>query len=73
MNLFEQFEVIGNIKNISYEEIVKRILEYRSSKLSAVHEMEKHVELYPFGGCGGNAKQLLKTYIDVSKNKNNNI
>ena len=31
--------------------------------------MEKHVELYPFGGCGGNAKQLLRTYIDVSKHR----
>ena len=64
-----QIEVIGNIENMNYNEIVKTILEYRASKLSDVEEMEKHIELYPFGGCGGNAKQLLKTYIDISKSK----
>lgn len=64
-----QLEVIGNIQNMSYDEIVKKILEYRSSKLSNVEEMEKHIELYPFGGCGGNAKKLLKTYLDISKDK----
>ena len=41
--------------------------------------MEKHTELYPFGGCGGNAKTLLKEYInskekDISEyNKKHNI
>lgn len=64
-----QLQVIGNIENMSYDEIVKKILDYRASKLSDVEEMEKHVELYPFGGCGGNAKQLLRTYIDVTKKR----
>ena len=64
-----QLEVIGDIENMNYEEIVKRILKYRSLKLPEVKDMERHVELYPFGGCGGNAKQLLKTYIDVSKRR----
>lgn len=62
-----QIEVVGNIENMSYDEIVKRILEYRASKLQDVEEMERHVELYPFGGCGGNVKQLLRTYINASK------
>ena len=62
-----QLEVIGNIENMSYEKIVKEILKYRALKLQDVENMEKNIELYPFGGCGGNAKQLLKTYIDISK------
>ena len=62
-----QLEVIGNIKNMNYDEIVKRVLEYRASKIQDVEDMERHIELYPFGGCGGNAKQLLRTYIDISK------
>lgn len=64
-----QLEVIGDIQNMNYDEIVTKILEYRASRLLNVEEMEKHVELYPFGGCGGNAKQLLRTYIDISKKR----
>ena len=62
-----QLEVIGNIENMSYDEIVERIIKYWGSKFKDVEEMERNVKLYPFGGCGGNIKQLLKTYIDVSK------
>ena len=62
-----QLEVIGNIENMSYDEIVERIIKYRGSKFKDVEEMERNVKLYPFGGCGGNIKQLLKTYIDISK------
>ena len=64
-----QLEVIGNIENMRYDEITKAILAYRASKLPDVEEMEKNIELYPFGGCGGNAKQLLRTYIDISHGK----
>lgn len=64
-----QLEVIGNIQNMNYDEIVNKILEYRASKILDVEDMEKHVELYPFGGCGGNAKQLLRTYLDVSRGR----
>ena len=55
---------------MNYEEIVKEILKYRVSKLKDVEEMVENIELYPFGGCGGNAKTLLKTYIDISKGNN---
>ena len=64
-----QLEVIGNIKNMNYNEIVRNILEYRQSKIHDVENMERNTELYPFGGCGGNAKQLLKTYLDVTKKR----
>ena len=62
-----QIEVIGNIQNMNYDQIINRILKYRANKLDDVAYMEKHIELYPFGGCGGNAKTLLRTYLDVSK------
>ncbi|MCH5166784.1 MAG: radical SAM protein [Erysipelotrichales bacterium] len=64
-----QLQIIGNIESMSYNEIVKKILDYRKAKLSDVEQMEQNIELYPFGGCGGNAKQLLKTYLDIAKNR----
>ena len=62
-----ELKVIGNVQNMSYQEIVERILLYRQSKLKDVIDMEKHTELYPFGGCGGNAKTLLKEYINIPR------
>ncbi len=64
-----QLEVIGNIQNMSYDEIVNSILKYRQAKLLDVENMKKNIELYPFGGCGGNAKQLLRTYLDISRGR----
>lgn len=64
-----QLEVIGNIQNMNYDEIVNSILKYRQSKLLDVENMEKNIELYPFGGCGGNAKQLLKAYLNIANKK----
>ena len=58
---------IGNIQDMSYDEIVKKVLEYREQKLPDVIEMVEHMGLYPFGGCGGNAKQLLQRHIELSK------
>ena len=62
-----ELKVIGDVQNMSYQEIVERILLYRQSKLKDVIDMEKHTELYPFGGCGGNAKTLLKEYINIPR------
>ena len=64
-----QIEVIGDINNMDYDEIVQRILEYRASRFQDVEDMARNIEQYPFGGCGGNVKQLLKTYIYVSKKR----
>ena len=54
---------IGNIKDMTYKEIVRKILEYRRQKLDSVKTMAEHTKEYPFGGCGGDVKKLLKTYI----------
>lgn len=56
---------IGNIQNMNYKEIVREILNYRKTKLEDVKKMADNIELYPFGGCGGNAKKLLRTYIKL--------
>lgn len=66
-----QIEVIGDINDMDYDEIVQRIQEYRDSRFQDVEEMAKNVEQYPFGGCGGNVKKLLKTYIDIKKEDDN--
>lgn len=50
------YKIIGNIQNMSYKEIVQKIMEYKKLKLLEVISMERNIELYPFGGCGGNAK-----------------
>lgn len=57
---------IGNIKDITLEEITAKIIAYRKSKFADVVEMEKKLKPNPFGGCGGDAKKLLSQYISVS-------
>ena len=64
-----EIELIGDLETMNYDEIVQKILDYRKSKIKDVEDMEKQVELYPFGGCGGNIKRLLRTYLDVFKEK----
>lgn len=61
-----QLKIIGNINDMSYHEIIQKIIEYRMIKMPEVTEMERNIELYPFGGCGGNTKKLLRTYINVN-------
>lgn len=56
---------LGDIRKMQYQEIVKSILEYRRQKFEDVVEMEKNISSYPFGGCGGDAKTLLKTYTSI--------
>lgn len=60
----------GDIRNMKYSEIVKAILEYRKSKLSYVRDIEQNISSYPLGGCGGDVKQLLKTYISINERHN---
>jgi len=54
---------IGDIRQMSYDEIVRAILEYRESR---VPEIRRTINDYPdmvFGGCGGNARKLLTDYV----------
>ena len=56
---------LGNIDEMSYEEIVNKILEYRDSKYQEVLQMIDGICEHPFGGCGGDVKSLLETYTEV--------
>lgn len=58
---------IGNIIDMSGEEITAKIIAYRKSKFADVVTIEKSLEVNPFGGCGGDAKQLLQQYISIAK------
>ena len=58
---------LGNIKDMSAIEITQRIIDYRKSKFQDVIEIAEKLEANPFGGCGGDAKTLLKSYISIAK------
>lgn len=58
---------IGNIVDMSFEEITSKIIDYRKSKFADVISIEKELKPNPFGGCGGDAKQLLQQYISIAK------
>lgn len=54
---------IGDIRKMSYAEIVRDILEYRESRISAVRQAINDYPDMVFGGCGGNARKLLTDYV----------
>lgn len=58
---------IANIAEHSPEEITRRIIEYRKSRFDNVISIEKSLKPNPIGGCGGDAKELLKKYIAIAK------
>lgn len=58
---------IGNIKEMTGEEITRKIINYRKSKFKDVVAIEKTLKSHPFGGCGGDAKELLNQYINIAK------
>lgn len=54
---------IGDIRAMSYDEIVRAILEYREARIP---DVRRAINDYPdmvFGGCGGNARKLLADYV----------
>ena len=55
--------VIGNICQMTYREIVHAVLEYRAERISEVRRIAKDYPEMIFGGCGGNARDLLDSYI----------
>ena len=57
---------IGNITDMTLEEVTAKIIAYRKSKFANVIEIAKSLAPNPFGGCGGDAKTLLSQYISVS-------
>lgn len=57
---------IGNILDMTLEEITAKIISYRKSKFNTVLKAVNELEYNPFGGCGGDAKALLTQYISIS-------
>lgn len=56
---------IGDIRKMSYAEIVRDILEYREARIPAVRQAVNDYPDMVFGGCGGNARKLLADYITL--------
>ena len=56
---------IGDIRGMSYREIVDTILAHRMSRLPDVRRMLDNIESFPLGGCGGNTKDLLERHVRV--------
>lgn len=57
---------VGNITDMTLEEVTAKIIDYRRAKFPSVVEIEKALKPNPFGGCGGDAKILLSQYISIS-------
>ena len=58
---------IGDITNMTEEEIISNIIMYRKSKLADVISIEKSLKYNAFGGCGGDIKQLFQKYINLAE------
>jgi len=59
---------IGHIdEKRSLHEYWKRIVTYRSLRLTDVERSIANIDEYPLGGCGGNVRQLLESYIMTQK------
>lgn len=56
---------IGDISYANYDEINEKINAYRNEHLLEAVDFEKNLKEFPIGGCGGNAKWLLQTYINL--------
>lgn len=56
---------IGDIREMTYSEITSAILAYRESRIPAVRQAINDYPDMVFGGCGGNARNLLTAYINL--------
>lgn len=56
---------IGDIREMSYQQIVGAILDYRKSRVPAVRAAINDYPDMTFGGCGGNARDLLTAYVGL--------
>lgn len=49
----------------SFAEAEKKIVEYRKNVFESLSNIFSQIEVQPFGGCGGNKKDLLKDYLTL--------
>ncbi|MCR5572611.1 MAG: hypothetical protein K6F57_02450 [Candidatus Saccharibacteria bacterium] len=57
--------IIGDIRKMAYSEIVQAILQYRARRIPEVRQAIKGYPNMVFGGCGGNAQDLLREYTAI--------
>lgn len=57
---------LGSIVGTSLEEITNIIIGYRKEMLPSVISEEKELKYNPFGGCGGDTKNLFNQYINIA-------
>jgi len=64
--------VLDNLlHNNNYEYLVSHILDYRNQKLKWTEDFANQINELPFGGCGGDMKDLLTAYTKIQKNLKN--
>ena len=55
-----------NINDIdSFLVAEKAILDYRKTTISNMEKIADEIEIHPFGGCGGNVRNLLQKYVTL--------
>jgi len=59
-------ENICNFNKIkSFCEVEQKIREYRKKSIDQLFVLKKDIQEYPFGGCGGNVKDLFDDYLNI--------
>ena len=54
---------VNSISN--FQEADYAIIEYRKRVMLQMAELTKKIEVHPFGGCGGNVKDLAEEYVKL--------
>lgn len=54
---------INKIK--SFCEVEQKIREYRQKSIDQLFVLKENIQEYPFGGCGGNVKDLFDDYLNI--------
>lgn len=65
-------KVIADFNVESMADIIKKIKEYRMERLKDVSKISLVDHSTVFGGCGGNIEYLLRCYLKISKEGENN-
>lgn len=61
-----------DIKSLSsLSEAEKFIINYRNEIFNNLQNLKTHIHEYPFGGCGGNVKDLFEDYLKIQSNIQN--
>ncbi len=62
-------ENVCNVNQIkSFCEAEQKIKEYRKKSINQLLVLKKDIQEYPFGGCGGNVKDLFDDYLNIQSN-----